>query len=95
MSTVLNVSDADKAKLTVREKNGRVSFSEDSYIRTSTGIETYAGDYEIDPIFSEQVLNTQYKIMSNDMTVNAIYVARTTNLQGGNTVYIGGEFING
>lgn len=55
--------------------------------------EPYTGEYTIDPLFTAVVLPTNQKRMTGDVTVNAIYLAETSNPAGGNTVYIGGEFI--
>lgn len=52
----------------------------------------YEGEYTVDPDFSEQVLPTAFKVLQDDVTVNAIEVERVSNLQGGTTVYIGGIF---
>ena len=53
---------------------------------------TYDGPYVVDPKFVQQVLETQYKTMVDDVTVHAIEVSRVSNPSGGNTVYIGGQF---
>lgn len=50
----------------------------------------YLGPYAIDPTFEDQTLNTNQKIMTDDVTVKAIAVSRTSNTSGGITVYIGG-----
>lgn len=52
--------------------------------------ETYDGTYEVTPTFSRQTLNTHNKLMTDDLTVRAIEVSRTSNPQGGNTIFIGG-----
>lgn len=52
--------------------------------------ETYDGTYEVIPTFSRQTLNTYNKLMTDDLTVRAIEVSRTSNPQGGNTIFIGG-----
>ena len=52
--------------------------------------ETYDGTYEVTPTFSRQTLNTHDKLMTDDLTVRPIEVSRTSNLQGGNTIFIGG-----
>ena len=52
--------------------------------------EHYTGDYVVDPTFETQTLETQNKLMDNDVVVNPIEVSRTTNPSGGTTVYIGG-----
>ncbi len=58
------------------------------------GGEYYTGEYEVDPTFEEQILQTQDKMMLEDVTVHAIEVSRVSNPSGGKTVYIGGS-ING
>ena len=52
--------------------------------------ETYDGTYEVAPTFSRQTLNTYNKLMMDDLTVRPIEVSRTSNPQGGNTIFIGG-----
>ena len=50
----------------------------------------YTGEYEVDPKFEDQTLETKNTALTDDVLVNAITVSRTTNTSGGNTVYIGG-----
>lgn len=50
----------------------------------------YTGEYIVEPMFEAQTLETTGKRMLDDVTVNAIEVARTSNPSGGITVYIGG-----
>ena len=52
--------------------------------------DTYDGTYEVTPTFSKQTLNTYNKLMTDDLTVRPIEVSRTSNPQGGNTIFIGG-----
>lgn len=59
--------------------------------KVATG-DPYTGEYEVDPIFEEQILATKDKRMVEDVTVKAIRVSTTTNPQGGNTIYIGGVY---
>ena len=51
--------------------------------------ETYGGPYTVDPIFDPVVLETNDKIMADDVTVNAILVSRVSNPAGGKTITIG------
>lgn len=51
----------------------------------------YIGDYVVDPRKVAQTLETKNKSMTDDVTVNAIYYAETSNLGGGYTAYIGME----
>lgn len=50
----------------------------------------YTGQTVVDPDFVGTVLETAQKVVVSDITVNPIEVARTSNPQGGKTVYIGG-----
>lgn len=51
----------------------------------------YEGDYEVIPSAKQkQVLETAQKIMSKNVTVHKIPYSQTSNLSGGDTVYIGG-----
>ena len=52
----------------------------------------YEGDYNVKPTFSGAVLETKDKRMTDDLTVDPIYVGDVSNPQGGITIYIGGEF---
>jgi len=54
----------------------------------------YEGTYIVVPNFNEQKLETKEKTMRDDVTVNPIQVERTSNPQGGQTIYIGGN-LNG
>lgn len=56
--------------------------------------DAYTGEYVVDPDFTGTVLQTSGKKMLDDVTVNAIEVARVSNPSGGKTVYIGG-ILNG
>ena len=49
----------------------------------------YTGPYQVIPKFIVQVLPTKDKYMYADVQVQAIEVSRTSNPQGGKTVYIG------
>lgn len=51
----------------------------------------YTGPYEVDPRKVEQILETKNKSMRDDVTVNPIFYAETTNLSGGLTAVIGLE----
>ena len=50
----------------------------------------YTGLYEVDPTFNPIILETNNKLLTDDITVNSIYVGRISNESGGITVYIGG-----
>ncbi len=51
--------------------------------------EVYDGSYEVTPRVYAQSLDTDGKLMEDDVTVHEIPVTRTSNRQGGLTVLIG------
>ena len=58
-------------------------------IPNAAGIETYDGDYEVTPRLYAQSLDTDGKLMEDDVTVYEIPISHTTNPTGGLTVLIG------
>ena len=60
------------------------------FIGLPSNRDAYTGTYTIIPNFDEQNLDTSGKLMIDDVSVQAIPVSYTSNLSGGNTVYIGG-----
>lgn len=50
---------------------------------------TYEGPYTVTPDFTNQVLETAEKMMSDDVIVNEIPVAEVTNPAGGLTLTVG------
>ena len=61
-------------------------------VPTAVDAEVYKGLYVVDPSFDEQILETKHKMMKDNVTIEPIFVSKTTNLSGGNTVYIGGVY---
>lgn len=51
--------------------------------------QTYTGDYQVTPRLYDQSLDTDNKLMSDDVTVYQIPVTYTSNIEGGKTVLIG------
>lgn len=60
-------------------------------IQISGNLSIYNGDYTVTPSVEEQTLKTANKKMLEDVTVKKIPFYETSNLSGGNTVYIGSE----
>lgn len=60
-------------------------------IHLSGNLSIYNGDYTVTPSVEEQTLKTANKKMLEDVTVKKIPFYETSNLSGGNTVYIGSE----
>lgn len=50
---------------------------------------TYEGDYIVTPMVTEQILETQDKVMRSDLTVKEIPTYAVSNESGGNTFIIG------
>lgn len=57
----------------------------------SSGHEYFNGDYEVIPKIKSQSLETKDKLMSKDVLIKSIPYYEVSNLQGGNTVYIGSD----
>lgn len=58
-------------------------------IPTTPGLELYGGPYEVTPRLYAQSLDTDGKLMEDDVAVYEIPISRTTNPTGGLTVLIG------
>lgn len=58
-------------------------------IPNAPGLEVYGGPYEVTPRLYAQSLDTDGKLMEDDVTVFEIPISRTTNPTGGLTVLIG------
>lgn len=58
-------------------------------IPNTPGLELYGGPYEVTPRLYAQSLDTDGKLMEDDVTVYEIPISRTTNPTGGLTVLIG------
>lgn len=56
---------------------------------TSFEVDPYKGEYEVTPKLGSQTLDTDGKVMVEDLIVHEIPVVKTTNIQGGQTVLIG------
>lgn len=53
--------------------------------------EVYQGAYEVRPDVAEQLLDTAWKLMTDDLMVHKIPYFETSNNSGGTTVYIADE----
>ena len=61
-------------------------------IPTTPGLELYGGPYEVTPkAWEEQVLETEGKLMADDVTVFRVPYYETSNLFDGKTAYIAEE----
>jgi hypothetical protein len=57
----------------------------------NTNAEYYKGNYIVTPNIDEQTMDTNGKMMSDDVTIKAIPFFNVSNNAGGKTVYIGRE----
>ena len=57
--------------------------------------ETYTGSYTIRPEIDEQIMETEGKLMTNDVTIQAIPYHSVDNAEMGQTVIIGGVDVYG
>lgn len=62
------------------------------YLPEVVGGTPYKGTYVVSPDFAGTTLHTQDKVLSEDVVINPIEVARVSNPSGGKTVFIGGNF---
>ena len=78
-----------KTRLRVQDESA-IRFTQDQYIRIRHGdYDWYEGAYEVTPRLYTQTLDTDHKIMSDDVTIDEIPITRTSNPQDGLTVLIG------
>lgn len=55
----------------------------------NVGGRPYEGEYDVNPTFNNQELNTRGAILQENIVVNSISVNKSANESGGNTVVIG------
>lgn len=95
MSLAVIFSDDETIIGTLSDKNGEAIEGElsgdDGLIAevTSFDADPYEGEYEVTPRLGSQTLDTDGKVMVEDLIVYEIPVVKTTNIQGGQTVLIG------
>ena len=92
---VRNSGECHVVKFQEQGTEFRMGFGDIQTITKLVGGEVYAGEYNVVPRPTEQVLNTKDKIMINDLKVFAIPYAEVSNTTGGITVTIGDELKNG
>lgn len=83
------------------EQNISLDFNEDKKLLdlnfdsfqqiTSHNVERYEGKYDVTPKVESQTLQTKEKYLLKDVTIKAIPFFEVSNLDGGQTVYIGKE----
>lgn len=69
---------------TVDQLNGNIGAK-----TINVGGRPYEGEYDVNPTFNKQELNTRGAILQENIVVNSISVNKSANSSGGNTVVIG------
>ena len=71
-------------------KNFNIGFAENIIINAvPDGFSVYEGEYSVTPQITAQTLETENKLMTDDLTIKAIPYFEVSNLAGGSTVTIG------
>ena len=94
---IVDITTATLPRVIGREDNGNWLVASAVTVKVYTESEVihhvllpYEGSYSVRSIANEeQTLDTDYRYMVNDMTVEEVYYSETGNDQGGYTVYIG------
>lgn len=71
------------------DDNFEVDFGETTEIRPDD-VPVYDGPHEINPTFTDQVLDTSGLLLEEDIKIESIPLVRVSNNSGGMTVIIGG-----
>lgn len=58
---------------------------------SADSLPTYDGEYSVTPKVNSQTMETEGKLMSDNLTINSIPYFDVKNQSGGNTIYIGEE----
>lgn len=75
------------------ETTSNIDFDMDiRFVMRAGDADEYSGPYHVIPEFYDQSLPTKDTYLSDDVTVESIFVNRVSNLAGGKTVFIGGTF---
>ena len=85
----LRVNDPPSVRLKLNDLH-QIRFSQNQYILVRGGdYDRYTGEYVVVPKSSTQTLETNDKLMTDDVSVLAIPYTEVTNQSGGYTVSIG------
>lgn len=71
------------------ELAGKVDFEFEAMTTDIIGGEEYVGDYEVTPTNKDVVVDTDGKVLSEDIVVKAVPTYTVTNTAGGTTFIIG------
>ena len=83
-------TELDGAFIQGEPKSITFGFAENIIINAAPdGFSVYEGEYKVTPKVTAQTLETENKLMAEDLTVKAIPYFEVSNLAGGSTVTIG------
>lgn len=82
-------NETQKIKFLISKKEDLKINFEDKIILGSGGFDEYKGEYEVTPKIAEQTLLTKNKILKENVKIKSIPYYETSNVSGGNTIYIG------
>ena len=69
----------------------KVDFEHLQVISDNVGVDYYKGDYTVTPKVEKQELATRQKFLTENVKIKEIPFFEVSNLEGGQTVYIGKE----
>ena len=90
MGTIpIRINQTDKYNLKLAERTNHIQFGFYDKVEAAGGIDEYEGPYVVTPkAWEEIILDTDYKLMKDDVTVLEIPYYETSNVSG-LTAYIG------
>lgn len=89
--TFREINEKLNVDFSTRNEKIKVDFEHLQVVFDPTGVEHYKGDYTVTPKVEEQSLPTAKKYLAEDVRIKEIPFFEVSNLEGGQTVFIGKE----
>ena len=77
-----------------RNEQIKVDFEHLQVVSDNVGVDYYKGDYTVTPKVEKQELATRQKFLTENVKIKEIPFFEVSNLEGGQTVFIGKELLN-
>ena len=74
-----------------RNEQIKVDFEHLQVVSDNVGVDYYKGDYTVTPKVEKQELATRQKFLTENVKIKEIPLFEVSNLEGGQTVFIGKE----